>query len=100
MKRKSKLDTALARFADFDVVDFMSGYEGYDIKSASSFKAEIRKVCEDAGLIYIAKTRWAGEDHTKEHEDSDTVVDRLIALIVHEKIELEKEKYEKNRNKR
>ncbi|MBF86340.1 MAG: hypothetical protein CL489_17940 [Acidobacteria bacterium] len=100
MKRKSKLDRALTRFTNFDMVDFMSGYEGYDIKSASSFKDDLRKVCEDAGLIYIAKKRWAGEEFTKEHEDSDTVVDRLIALIVHEKIQLEKENYEKNRNKR
>ena len=94
MKTKKEKDV-LARFADFDVIDFMSRCEGYDIRKVASFKDELRKLCESAGLLHIGEKRWAGEEFIRGiHDDSDTVVDRLIALIVHEKIQLEKE-YEK-----
>ena len=44
-------------------------------------------------MIHIAEKRWAGQEHTEEHEDSDTVVDRLIEIIVSEMIKVEKEKH-------
>jgi len=86
-------DGVLKRFADFDIEEFQSNLQGYDIKSVRQFKNQLRMICESADLIRIAKTRKAGEDFDpKLHDDSDTVVDRLIAIIVHEKIQLEKDK--------
>lgn len=86
-------DGVLKRFADFDIEEFQSSIHGFDIKSVRQFKNQLRMVCEGADLIRIAKKRKAGEDFDpKLHDDSDTVVDRLIAIIVHEKIQLEKDK--------
>ena len=89
----STFDGVLERFADFDIEEFQSNIHGFDIKSVRQFKNQLRKICESADLIRIAKKRNAGEDFDpKLHDDSDTVVDRLISIIVHEKILLEKDK--------
>jgi len=89
----STFDGVLKRFADFDIEEFQSNIHGFDIKSVRQFKNQLRMICESADLIRIAKKRNAGEDFDpKLHDDSDTVVDRLISIIVHEKIQLEKDK--------
>ena len=83
-------DKKMARFAKLDFEEFMGDIHGYDLKKVRVFKDKLRKLCADADLIYLAKKRWAGEEHTEEHEDSNTIVDRLIAIIVSEMINLEK----------
>ena len=86
------LDKKLAKFADVDVEEFMSNMHGYNIKEVRAFRDKLRTLCAEADLIHIAQKRWAGQEHTEEHEDSDTIVDRLIAIIVSEMIKVEKEK--------
>ena len=81
----------LAKFADFDMADMYSAMHGYDVKKVKDFMNKLRKLCADADLIWIAKKRWAGEEHTEIHDDSDTLVDRLILIIVSEMIKVEKQ---------
>ena len=83
----------LLKFGDMDMEKFLGDIYGYDLKEARAFRDNLRKLCEVAGLIHIAEKRWAGQEHTEEHEDSDTVVDRLIEIIVSEMIKVEKEKH-------
>ena len=46
-------------------------------------------------LIYIGKERAAGEDYNAEkHDNSDTIVDRLVPIIVSELIHILKEQQE------
>ena len=83
----------LAKFADFDMAEMYSAMHGYDVKKVKDFMNKLRKLCADADLIWIAKKRWAGEEHTEMHDDSDTLVDRLNLIIVSEMIKNEKEKH-------
>ena len=85
------LDNKLAKFADFDMEEMYSVMHGYDVKKVRVFMNKLRKLCADADLIWIAKKRWAGEEHTEIHDDSDTLVDRLILIIVSEMIKVEKQ---------
>ena len=87
------LDKKLARFADIDIEKFFGDMNGYDLKKVRIFRDKLRTLCAEADLIHIAEKRWAGQEHTEEHEDSDTIVDRLIAIIVSEMIKVEKEKH-------
>jgi len=82
----------LKKFENLDMEDFMSGMSGYNIKQVRAFRDKLRTLCADADLIHIAQKRWAGQEHTEEHEDSDTIVDRLIEIIVSEMIKNEQEK--------
>jgi hypothetical protein len=81
----------LAKFADFDIEKMYSAIYGYDVKKVKTFRDKLRNLCADADLIWIAKKRWAGEEHTEMHEDSDTLVDRLIQIIISEMIKVEKQ---------
>ena len=85
------LDKKLAKFGDMDIEKFFGDMNGYDLKKVRIFRDKLRKLCAEAGLIHIAEKRWAGQEHTEEHEDSDTIVDRLIEIIVSEMIKNEKE---------
>ena len=82
----------LTKFADMDIEKFFGDMNGYDLKKVRIFRDKIRTLCANADLIHIAQKRWAGQEHTEEHEDSDTIVDRLIEIIVSEMIKNEKEK--------
>ena len=73
-----------------DIEKFFGAMNGYDLKKVRIFRDKLRTLCAEADLIHIAQKRWAGQEHTEEHEDSDTIVDRLIAIIVSEMIHLEK----------
>ena len=84
--------TFLAKFGDLDIEKFFGDMNGYDLKKVRIFRDKLRTLCAEADLIHIAEKRWAGQEHTEEHEDSDTIVDRLIAIIVSEMIKVEKEK--------
>ena len=90
---RMSLDKKLARFADIDIEKFFGDMNGYDLKKVRIFRDKLRTLCAEADLIHIAEKRWAGQEHTEEHEDSDTIVDRLIAIIVSEMIKVEKEKH-------
>tara|TARA_B100000470_G_scaffold221999_1_gene214414 strand:- start:2034 stop:2324 length:291 start_codon:yes stop_codon:yes gene_type:complete len=75
-----------------DFADFWSIIHGYDARAVADFRNKLRLLCEEAGLIHIAEKRWAGEEYdTEVHGDSDVYTDRFIALIVEEKIRLEKQ---------
>ena len=89
----SKGKNFLAKFADIDIEKFFGDMNGYDLKKVRIFRDKLRTLCAEADLIHIAEKRWAGQEHTEEHEDSDTIVDRLIAIIVSEMIKVEKEKH-------
>ena len=80
----------LAKF-DWDIEKFLSGVHGYDIPKVRDFRDKLRTLCAEADLIHIAQKRWAGQEHTEDHEDSDTIVDRMIQIIVSEMIKNEKE---------
>ena len=82
----------LTKFADMDMEKFLGDMNGYDLKKVRIFRDKLRTLCANADLIHIAQKRWAGQEHTEEHEDSDTIVDRLIEIIVSEMIKNEKEK--------
>ena len=82
----------LTKFADMDIEKFFGDMNGYDLKKVRIFRDKLRTLCAEADLIHIAQKRWAGQEHTEEHEDSDTIVDRLIEIIVSEMIKNEKEK--------
>jgi len=82
----------LTKFADMDIEKFFGDMNGYDLKKVRIFRDKLRTLCANADLIHIAQKRWAGQEHTEEHEDSDTIVDRLIEIIVSEMIKNEKEK--------
>ena len=90
---RMSLDKKLAKFADIDIEKFFGDMNGYDLKKVRIFRDKLRTLCAEADLIHIAEKRWAGQEHTEEHEDSDTIVDRLIAIIVSEMIKVEKEKH-------
>ena len=84
--------TFLAKFGDLDIEKFFGDMNGYDLKKVRDFRDKLRTLCAESDLIHIAQKRWAGQEHTEDHEDSDTIVDRLIEIIVSEMIKNEKEK--------
>ncbi len=65
---------------------------GYDVSKAREFKKELTEMLERYDLIYIGKERAAGKDYDPEiHENSDTIVDRLVPIIVSEYIHMLKD---------
>jgi hypothetical protein len=77
---------------EIDWSDVINTQYGYDVSKAREFKKELTEMLERYDLIYIGKERAAGKDYDPDiHDNSDTVVDRLIPIIVSEYIHMLKD---------
>ena len=80
---------------ELDWSEVVNTQHGYDVSKARTFEKELKELLEKYDLIYIGKERAAGEDYNAEkHDNSDTIVDRLIPIIVSELIHILKEQQE------
>ena len=89
MKWGIKLDDNQEKTSWSDIVNMQ---HGYDVSKARTFEKELKELLERYDLIYIGKERAAGKDYDPEiHENSDTIVDRLVPIIVSEYIHMLKD---------
>ena len=80
---------------ELDWSEVVNTQHGYDVSKARTFEKELKELLEKYDLIYIGKERAAGEDYNAEkHDNSDTIVDRLVPIIVSELIHILKEQQE------
>ena len=90
-KELKDLNKKIGKYADLSLVDIHAGFweiennlEKGTWKTVHDFKTKLRQICADAGLIHLAEKRWAGQEHTAIHDNSDNKVDWLINVIVAE----------------
>tara|TARA_R110002020_G_scaffold115820_1_gene265940 strand:- start:787 stop:1161 length:375 start_codon:yes stop_codon:yes gene_type:complete len=77
---------------EYDIGEFMNIMNGYNVSKAKEFEDKLRKLLDKVGLIHIAEKRWAGQEFDPEiHDDSDTIADRFVGILVSEYIQLLKD---------
>ena len=85
----------MAGSPEYDIGEFQNIMNGYNVSKARKFKDKLRKLLDEYGLIHIAEKRWAGQEFDSEiHDDSDTLADRFVEILVSEYIQLLKDDHQ------
>ena len=85
----------MAGSPEYDIGKFVNIMNGYNVSKAKAFEDKLRKLLDKVGLIHIAEKRWAGQEFDPEiHDDSDTIADRFVEILVSEYIKILKEEYQ------